>query len=278
MISFTASKTEYITKLLTHEGVPFSVINKLLRKKDIKINGKRINKNIKVNVGDQIVAYAEPPKRYEVVFEDDNVIIINKSIGIAAVGENSVESMLKENNSHITACHRIDTNTAGLMLFSKTSGAFNEIYNAFKQGLVNKYYLGIVAGTPKENSATLSAYLKKDAENSIVSISKTQEPDSKPITTKYEVLTSLNDISVLKIEIITGRTHQIRAHLAYVGHPILGDNKYGDRTLNQKYHVHKQCLCAYKLKFNFNGILKYLNDKTFEMKPYFADILEGLTF
>ena len=145
MIKFTASKTEYITKLLVREGLPFSVAGKLLRKKDVKINGKRINKNIKVNAGDLIEAYAEAPKRYQVVFEDQNVAIVNKSMGIATVGENSIESMLKQNNPDITACHRIDTNTAGLVLFSKNVTAHQEILTAFKKELVHKYYLGIVA-------------------------------------------------------------------------------------------------------------------------------------
>lgn len=278
MIKLIASKNEYIAKLLVHEGLPFSAVSKLLRKKDIKINDKRINKNIKVNQGDEIIAYAEPPKRYEVVFEDQNIIIVNKSMGIATVGENSLETLLKQNEPNITACHRIDTNTAGLVIFSKTTEAHKEILDAFKKGLINKYYLGLVSGTPKEKAATLSAYLTKDAENSVVTISQTKTPDSKSVKTNYELLSSFGDISALKIQIITGRTHQIRAHLAFAGYPVLGDNKYGDRIINQKYHVHKQCLCAYKLEFNFNGTLKYLNEKTFEIKPYFADLLADIKF
>lgn len=273
MIKLTAQKTDYITKLLVREGLPFSVISKLLRKKDIKINNKRISKNIKVAEGDQIIAYAEPPKRYDVVFEDENVIIINKAMGIATVGENSIETLLKQQNPEVRACHRIDTNTAGLVIFSKNTETYYELLNAFKKGQINKYYIGIVVGTPKQKSASLNAFLTKDAQNAIVTISQTQSENSKAITTNYEVLTTLNDISVLKIQIITGRTHQIRAHLAFEGYPILGDNKYGNRKMNEKYHVKKQCLCAYKLEFNLTGKLKYLNDKVFEMTPYFIDLL-----
>ncbi len=246
----------------------YNIILKTLRKKDIKVNGKRVNKDIEVKVGDVVSVYAfisEAPKINR-VFEDDNILIVNKPTGIEVVGnENDLVNILSGEGVNVIACHRIDVNTEGLVLFAKNEMAEKIITNAFKNKTINKYYLAWVNGKPLKKTDVLNDYLLKDADNSQVKIFKTKVNNSKPITTIYSVIEEYNSTSLLKVQIPTGKTHQIRAHLSFIGHPIIGDEKYGEKSVNKKFNLKKQCLTAVKLELNFgNSKLSYLNNKTIE--------------
>lgn len=246
----------------------YNLVLKTLRKKDIKVNGTRVNKDVMLNVGDRVQVYANTEVKINIVrvYDDDNILIVNKPTGVEVVGnENDLVNLLKTEGVTVTACHRIDVNTEGLVLLAKNQMAENIIFDAFKNKTIKKYYLAWVSGKLNKKSDTLNAYLQKDANNSLVKIFNTLKPEAKPITTSYKVLEEYNTTSLLLVQIPTGKTHQIRAHLSFIGHPIVGDEKYGDKLVNKKFGLKKQCLTAIKLELNFgNSKLSYLNGKTFE--------------
>lgn len=158
-------------------------------------------------------------------------------------------------------------------MFAKNQEALSILLNKFKNFEIEKHYATHVYGVPKENEKTLNAYLFKDAKKSIVYISDTQKKGYRKITTTYKVLQRLGDNTcILDVNLHTGRTHQIRAHLSHIGLPIIGDGKYGINQINKNFKAKTQRLCSYKMKFNFitnSGILDYLNNKIFEIKYNF---------
>lgn len=151
-------------------------------------------------------------------------------------------------------CHRLDRNTGGLLMFAKTSEALDAVGQKIKQHQIRKHYQCLVAGTPNPPAAEVKAWLEKDASKGRVYIHETPKTGAVPIVTRYRTLSSGDGISRLDVEIITGRTHQIRAQLARLGHPILGDSKYGSNTVNRRYHIHRQALWSYRLDFLFPPI------------------------
>lgn len=167
-------------------------------------------------------------------------------------------------------CHRLDRNTTGLVLFAKNKEALDILFNKFKNHEIKKFYRALVYGIPKVKNARLEAFLFKDTKNSIVYISDTLKKGYQKIITSYKVLEEFpNNTSLLDVEIETGKTHQIRAHLAHIGYPIVGDGKYGINSVNKKLGYKYQQLCSYKLQFCFSsnsGILSYLNNKIIELK------------
>ena len=256
--------------------IKYSTFCKLLRKKDIKVNGKRVNKDVEVFENDEVLIYIQDDllkrnKEIETVFEDDNILVINKDAGIEITGDNSltsiVQELYKEKGCRPMPCHRLDRNTTGLVLYAKNKETLDILLSKFKNHEIEKHYLACVYGIPKEKHKRLEAYLFKDNKKSMVYISDVFKKGYQKIITTYTILEKKKDnTSILDVEIETGRTHQIRAHLAHIGYPIIGDGKYGKNEINKTFNRRTQMLCSYKLKFNFkndSGLLEYLKGKEF---------------
>lgn len=244
---------------------------KTLRKKDFRVNDNRISENIILHTGDEIKVFISDELLKNnillpTIYEDDNILVIDKPTNIEVVGENSVTSILEKKYSYIKPCHRLDRNTTGLVLFAKNEESLNILLDKFKNHEIEKHYKATVYGIPKVKKAKLEAFLFKDSKKSLVYISNEPKKGYQKIITSYEVIKEdkKQNISVLDIKLETGRTHQIRAHLAYIGFPIIGDGKYGKNEINKKFNKKTQLLESYSLKFNFSspgGILSYLNGK-----------------
>lgn len=248
---------------------------KALRKKDIRINDKRISENIIVHTNDIIKVFIcdellENTPNFSIVYEDDFILVVNKPINIEVTGENSLTSFLEKNYSFIKPCHRLDRNTTGLILFAKSQEALDILLSKFKNHEIEKHYLATVYGILPKKQDRLEAYLFKDNKKALVYISDTPKKGYQKIITSYKVVkeNKKENTSVLDINLETGKTHQIRAHLAYIGFPIIGDGKYGKNEINKIFKQKTQLLVSYSLKFNFNsasGVLEYLNNKIIKL-------------
>ena len=249
-----------------------NLLYKTLRKKDIKVNGARVNDNITVFENDEVLVYISDElleKDLNIIYEDDNILIINKSAGIEVTGSNSLTSIIHNKYSSCEflpmPCHRLDRNTTGLVLFAKNKESLDILLYKFKNHEIEKHYSTLVYGVPKNNSQTLIAYLFKDSKKSLVYISDNPQKGYSKIITSYTIIEKYsNGTSLLDVEIKTGKTHQIRAHLAHIGLPIVGDGKYGNYEINKKLGYKTQQLTSNTIKFNFTtdaGILNYLNGK-----------------
>lgn len=262
----TAKKTQKLSKLVLEniEGLSYSALMKIFRRKDVKVNGKRVSEDLTVKSGDRIEVFcvlSEVPP-FEVIYSDDNVVVINKKSGFTS---EAVFEAVKKDFPSAGFIHRLDRNTAGIMIFSLNMQAETELLFGFKHHTFNKKYLATVFGVPEKNSATLDAYLKKNADTSTVKVYDAPVKGSTPIRTGYEVISSDGETSVLEVTLYTGKTHQIRAHLAHIGHFVVGDGKYGDNAFNKSKGVKSQMLKAHKLKLSFapSDSLYYLDGKTF---------------
>lgn len=270
----------------TFPALSRNILFKAFRQKDIRVNGKRISENTVIKAGDVIEAFIDdkllkeqsPSKKPEldIVYEDSNLLIINKQPGLEAESktENSLIRLAKEylltngKGSEPALCHRLDRNTSGLVIIAKNNEALEIMLLKIKEREVKKFYQCIVVGCPSPKQAELRHYLFKDSKKSQVYIYDTKKPGCVEITTRYKVIEAGGETSRLEVELVTGKTHQIRAHLAHIGHPIVGDGKYGINEINKRYKAKHQMLWAYKLVFDFKeaGILDYLKGKEFSIE------------
>ncbi|MCM1194741.1 MAG: RluA family pseudouridine synthase [Corallococcus sp.] len=243
-------------------------IHKIIKSRSVKVNGLRVGVDQNVNVGDLVCVYLADREKnsIEVVYRDDNILVVSKSAGIEVTGEDSLTERINNilTDATAVAVHRLDRNTMGLVVFALNKNAENELLESFKVREIDKTYQCVVVGFPQPPSAKHKAFLFKDAKKSLVYISNTSKQGYAPIETHYQLLKRLNgELSLLEVKPITGRTHQIRAHLASLRLPILGDGKYGINKVNRKYRVKTQLLCCTKITFHFKqGTLKYLDGKS----------------
>ncbi len=268
MITLKANQNLKLSKFLqvNKVDISYSVLNKLLRNKDIKVNGARISKDIELSVGDVVeIYYTVQPKPLTVIFKDDNILVAYKPKGIEAV---DFYEQVKAEYSSAQFVHRLDRNTDGVMIFPLNQVSESELLLGFKEHRFIKKYVATVIGSLPKKSDILCDYLFKDSKKSIVKIYKNFVTGSLPIKTGYKVIEEKDGLSKLEVTLYTGRTHQIRAHLAFIGHAILGDGKYGDNRVNKQYKVNKQMLTAVSITLNFNkeSPLYYLNGKSFFVK------------
>lgn len=277
-----AKSQEKLIKYIIHniQGLSFAQAQKHLRKGDIKVNGKRTKENIQINVNDIIEIYM-PEKRkphVDIIYEDDNILIANKPAGLECAtrdksSENtySLEEIFDDKNAIVV--HRLDRLTEGLVILAKSKEIAREFEEIFRTRQVKKYYMAGVSGISQLNGK-YSAHLIKDSKKSIVHIFDKPQPNSKEIITQFTTLKNTDNASVLDILLLTGRTHQIRAHLNYLNLPIINDSKYGkEKTLKiDKYNGY--FLTAYKIEFDITNKLNYLNGLKFEISPSWIEYMK----
>ena len=270
-LEFSVKSEIDLTKAIINE-LPFLSrfdIKKILENKDIKVNNVRVKENLTLSKGDKVIVFYKEKNSqdwFNIVYSDDNILIVNKRSGIEVVSESERDliSFLVKDYPTIKAVHRIDRNTEGLVIFAINEIAEKELLEAFKtrKGIIKKYAL-LVNGRVDITKIKRTVYLKKMENLSKVWISEIKTSGYYPIITEFDIIEYKNDKTLLEANLLTGKTHQIRAHIAYYGYPIVGDNKYGKDKEN-KLH-----LTANYLAFNFNKKQKlaYLNAKNFEITP-----------
>lgn len=276
------------------------LVCKLMRKKRIKLNGAKAEPSAKLAEGDVLRFYLSDellskdkpqrendfrsvPPEISVVYEDENILLVNKPAGMVVHedGDNTADTLInrilcylwkkgeyipEEENSFIPAlCNRIDRNTCGIVIAAKNAEALRVMNQKVRDRELVKLYLCVVCGTPSPRAGELVSYIKKLPDENRVIVSDTRASDFLTARTKYRVLESRGELSLVEADLLTGRTHQIRAQFAHVGHPLLGDGKYGSNRFNKQYGCRYQALCSYKLTFRFTtpaGCLEYLNGKS----------------
>ena len=270
-----AKNSDKLIKFLIHnvQGLSFGKAQKMLRTGDIKVNNKRTKENINIVAGDEIDIYLKEKSKpqIEIIYEDDNILIVNKPAGMECAtrdksSENtySLEEIFADKNAIVV--HRLDRLTEGLVILAKSKSIAIEMEEIFRTRQIHKSYIAGVKGNCNLDGI-YTAYLTKDSKNALVSISDNPSQNSKEIITEFHLKEKINDISIINVTLHTGRTHQIRAHLNYLGYPIVNDSKYGkDKSIiNNKYSGY--FLTAYKLTFEISGKLKYLNEYQIEINP-----------
>ena len=252
----------------------YAIIKTALRKKDVRLNGKKICENLNVYEGDIITLFLpnKKTKYVPVVYQDENIIIACKPSGMETTKKDKAyteSECLEDVFEGCMACHRLDKITEGLVVLAKNQLAKRDMEYAIKQKNVTKFYKAIVTGKVNSCGENLKDYLVKN--DGSVKIFEKEVPNSKVVLTNYSVLKQDGNLFLLDIELLTGRTHQIRAQLSFHGIYILGDQKYGLKSANRVYGVKKQLLCASKISFKqMPKNIKNLSGKTFEIAPTFS--------
>ena len=281
--------------LKTFDRLPKSLMFKEIRKKNIKVNKKRCTPEQILREGDILELYLKDDvlhikeKHYDflkastdldILYEDENIILLNKKVGILCHpdGRDYIDNLVARLKRYLfekgewnpddssftpSLANRIDRNTGGIVIGAKNAQALKIINDKIKSREIEKYYLTVVHGRMPKKNETLTAYLTKNEKKNLVTVTDNQTGGSKQIITQYTVLDYQENASLLEVKLMTGRTHQIRAHLAHIGHPLYGDGKYGvDKGR------YRQALYSYKLKFSFKdeNLLSYLNGKVFQAK------------
>lgn len=239
-------------------------LNKALRENKIKLNGKKQPLSTRVQNGDIVRLFLNDDALEKralpaamLVYEDDDILVVNKPAGVEVDGS-ADDTLLKRvcatlagrgGPSQAVLCHRLDAGTSGLVLLARNAAAEQFLTEAIRQRQIQKRYLCVTFGRPQPPAALLHDYLSKDAERGVVRILSAPAPGAKEILTGYETLAVSGRLALLQVDLITGRTHQIRAHLAHIGCPILGDSKYGNNAANRELHFKYQALCAWELRF-----------------------------
>lgn len=243
----------------------YNQIQRLIKDKEIRINGRRVSADTEVPTGAEISVYIKD-FTLKKIYSDENIAIVYKTKGLASEGDSSAESIMRGENTGYVLCHRLDTNTDGLLVFAANGRAYEEIAAAFKNRRVEKRYKALVYGRV-ESPAVLRDYLIKDAEQGKATVISKPARGAAEIVTQIAPIEIMPDRTLLDITLHTGKTHQIRAHLAFYGHFVLGDGKYGRDDINRRLGFKKQQLTAYKLCFDFppDSFLSYLNQKVFEI-------------
>ena len=282
--------------------LPASLAQKYIRLKRIKLGGKRVERDTRLNTGDVLQLYIndeffDKPRednayltvanpKLTIVYEDEHILLVDKRPGLAVhphdgadFGKTLIDHILaylyqkkewkpREENAFTPAlCNRIDRNTGGIVIAAKTAEALRVMNQKIKDREMDKRYLAIVEGSPKPREGSLKGYLFKDAKKNRVFVTDTPQAGSKSCQTNYKTIASKNGLTLVECQLITGRTHQIRAQFAHAGHPLLGDGKYG--KLDKKYDRNYQALYSYKLTFDFSTdaeSLGYLNGKSFQVE------------
>ena len=282
--------------------LPASLAQKYIRIKRIKRNGARVERDTRLETGDVLQMYIndeffDKPRednayltvaspKINIVYEDEHILLVDKRPGLAVHPHDGAEygrtlidhiqaylyqkrewNPRGENAFTPALCNRIDRNTGGIVIAAKTAEALRVMNQKIKDREIDKRYLAIVEGTPYPPKGSLKGYLFKDAKKNKVFVTDTPQPGAKTCQTNYVTLASRQGLSLVECELITGRTHQIRAQFAHAGHPLLGDGKYG--KLDKRFDRNYQALYSYKLTFCFTtdaGGLNHLKGKTFQVE------------
>ncbi|MBO4915768.1 MAG: RluA family pseudouridine synthase [Oscillospiraceae bacterium] len=282
--------------------MPASLAQKYIRIKRIKVNGARAAKEQRLVEGDLVECYVNdeffdaPDKnnvyltiaspKLGIVYEDENILLLDKPAGLlchagdAETGVTLLDHLLAylyqkrewrphdENSFTPALCNRIDRNTSGIVITAKNAEALRIMSEKIRLREISKYYRCICIGRPEPKSGRLECFLRKDSRDNLVRVYHHPVPDGRSAITLYKTLKTSKELSLLEVELLTGRTHQIRASLADAGYPLLGDGKYGNGTLNRKYGEKIQLLCSCRLRFDFPtdaGLLEYLRGKEFSV-------------
>lgn len=292
--------------------LPKNLMYKYIRLKRIKLNRKRCEISTRLSQGDIVELYINDeffdenkdglaflcaPKAIDIVYEDENIILLDKKCGLVVHDDesgscdtliNRVLHYLYDKGEYIpdeelsftpSLCNRLDRNTAGIVICAKNAESLRILNQKIKDRELSKKYLCVTVGVPLPKEQTATAYLEKNEHTKTVKISSRKTQSNKTIITKYRVLKETDSLALVEVDLITGRTHQIRAHMAYLGYPLLGDGKYGLNEHNRRYGVKTQALCSHKLTFDFKsdaGMLSYLDKKSFSISaPWFVEQFFG---
>lgn len=282
-------------------AMPPSLMYKAIRTKKIKVNRKRAEIGQLLKEGDTVQLFLSDElfpetnnhiKRlshitpaFDIVYEDENLLLCDKPAGLLVHSDEEddthtliiqIQAYLyqkgeykpeKEQSFAPALCNRIDRNTGGIVIAAKNAAALREVNRLIKERKLTKKYLCAVHGSMNKKMDTLHGYLVKNSQTNTVSVTEKKHCNSKEILTRYRVVKETDGLSLLEIELLTGRTHQIRAHLSSIGHPLLGDGKYGINREDKKDGYKYQALYSYSLTFNGGEHLAYLNGKTFFVSP-----------